>query len=149
MKKILAILTLTLLSGCDTFHGISQSTNPFSPVPDMQCVLSATKSIEGISEVGYTTEEGGRPLTWKGIEKPNIIHRFWYQYNGVKGNFFISESYNSEATFHHSYGGLNWKPPQEDIDLISPLFGKLEAQLRGKCNIQNMRIFNYCSGVKC
>lgn len=148
-RNLITAISLMLLSGCDTFYGISQHSNPFSPVPDMQCVLQETKSIEGVEAVSYSTEEGGRPLTWKGIEKPDVVHRFQYKYKGIESSFYIVEHYNKEASFGHSYGGLNWKPPQENIDLVYPLFNDLEVQLREKCNFKNMQVRNYCSGVKC
>ncbi|WP_418358039.1 hypothetical protein ACNH6B_01760 [Shewanella basaltis] len=149
MRKIQIIFLVLLLVGCDTFYGISQHSNPFSPFPDVQCVLNSANSIKGVSNLEYSTEEGSRVVTLSGIQKPEVVHRFRYIYNEIESDFYIVQSYNDKATFGHSYGGLNWKPPQEDIDNIYPLFEQLEAHLRKDCNFQNMQVHGYCSGVKC
>lgn len=148
-KLILTVLITLMLSGCDTFYGLNHTSNPFTPMPKMDCVLAVTKSIEGVSNTTYGTEEGSRPLTAHGIEKPDVVHRFMYTYEGLENNFYLSESYNGEVTFSHVYGGLHWVPPQEDIDKISPFFFKLESKLKEECNVINMQVSQYCSGVKC
>lgn len=84
-----------------------------------------------------------------GIKQPEIVHRFRYIYKEIEGDFYFVQSYNDKATFGHSYGGLNWKPAQENIDNIYPFFSTLEDKLRKDCNFKSMHVRNYCSGVKC
>jgi len=149
MRKLQILLVIFFLVGCDTFYGISQQSNPFSPFPNMQCVLDSAGAIDGVLNLEYSTEEGGRVVTLSGIQQPEIVHRFRYTYKEIEGDFYFVQSYNDKATFGHSYGGLNWKPPQENIDNIYPFFSTLEDKLRKDCNFKSMHVRNYCSGVKC
>ncbi|MCX2781357.1 hypothetical protein, partial [Microbulbifer thermotolerans] len=55
MRKLQILLVIFFLVGCDTFYGISQQSNPFSPFPNMQCVLDSAGAIDGVSYLEYST----------------------------------------------------------------------------------------------
>lgn len=123
----------------------------FESYPSNACVLSSVRAIDGVSNVEYSEEEGGKPLTLHGIEKPNIIHRYWYTYRGINNNFYFVESYDGSVEFHHGYGCLNCYPPQDVVDTIYPFILKLEMQLHDKCEIKDLEsgVQEYCNGVEC
>lgn len=136
MKQILLVIVFSsVLIGCDRYYAVGMYSYEVSPIPDMQCILNSSSSIEGVEEVSYSIEEGGRPLTITGIQKPNVIHRFLYVYHGVEGGFHFIERYNGDVEFHHSYGGLNWVPPEEDVNAIRPLISELVNKLEIDCSV--------------
>jgi hypothetical protein len=149
--KLLSIFILVIaILGCDTVSGISRVAY-FKPVPTSECVIEAAKSIEGLAEIEYRTESGGRPLTLHGIERADVIHRYRYVYKGIRNNFYFVESYNGNVEFRHGYGCLNCDPPQELIDTIYPFIINLERQLQLQCGINNVSsgAKEFCGGVKC
>lgn len=123
----------------------------FESVPANECVMASAKSIKGLTEIESVTESGDRPLTLNGIEKENIIHRYWYMYKGIKNDFYFVESYNGKVEFWHGYGCLNCYPPQETIDKIYPFIIQLENELQEQCGISSLAsgLQEFCSGVKC
>jgi hypothetical protein len=149
--KILAILvSVVVIAGCDTMRGVTRVAY-FEPAPDNECVIEAAKSINGLTDIKYTTESGGRPLTLHGIEKANVIHRYSYTYKDIENDFYFSESYNGKVEFRHGYGCLNCYPPQELIDKIYPFIIQMENQLQEQCGVSGLvsGIQEFCSGVKC
>ena len=151
--KILFGLTILVLAlvGCDYIHGVSRVSPEFQPYPRTECVLEAVKSIEGMSDVSYREESGSRPLTLRGVEKHDEIHRFWYQYKGLRNNFYFRVSYNGNTQLFHGYGCFNCTPPQEDVDRIYPAIIAVEQALETQCGISGLArsTKEFCSGVKC
>src|SRR6266480_5177102 len=82
---------------------------PFSPALADACVVSAVRSIDGMSNVTYKLESESWPLTSHGIEKPDEVHRFWYEYKGAHNNFYLLVSY--KASYHHVGGIHEDEPP--------------------------------------
>jgi hypothetical protein len=153
MKRlaILPVLILTL-SGCDVIYGVSRNTpNTLEMVPDISCVTSAVSSVSGVSEVSHRIESGGRPLTLHGIEKPDQIHRFFYKYNGLSGNFYFLINYQAHAEFHHTYIEMNRKPPQSEIDQMRPVMRQIEQAIENRCGMTDLNrvIKETCYGVLC
>ena len=150
MKLLAILISVIFVAGCGSIRGITRVAY-FEPVPANECVIASAKSIEGLTEIKYATESGGRPLTLHGIEKENIIHRYWYTYKDIKNDFYFVESYNGKVEFRHGYGCLNCYPPQEVIDTIYPFIIKMENQLQDQCGVSSLAsgVQEFCSGVKC
>jgi len=148
---LLALLLWFLVVGCDYIHGVSRVSTDFTPYPGSNCVVDAVKSIDGMSNVFYQKESGGRRLTLHGMEKPDEIHRFWYEYKGLRNNFYFLVDYKGHVQLHHSFGCLDCTPPQEQVDKIYPAILAVEEALESRCGITGLRsnIKEYCSGVHC
>ena len=151
IRKRFALLACLSLAGCDTFYGVSRYTDNFSPAPLDSCVIEAVESIDGISKVTFQVEDGGRPLTLHGIEKPDQIHRFWYEYKGIRNNFYFAVTYQGAVEYHHGYGCLNCRPPQAVIDKIYPVFASVEGAIEAHCGLVGFkaRVKEGCAGVRC
>lgn len=150
MKVLTILISVAVIAGCDTMRGVTRVAY-FEPVPDSECVIASAKSINGLTEIKYSTESGGRPLTLHGIEKANLIHRYWYTYKDINNNFYFVESYNGKVEFRHGYSCLNCYPPKEVIEKIYPFIIQMENQLQEQCGVSSLvsDVREFCSGVKC
>jgi hypothetical protein len=104
-----------------------------------------------MSNVQYKIESGEKPLTVHGIENPDQIHRFWYDYKGIHNNFYFLVRCDGVAEFHHGYFCMNCTPPQKDIDTIYPAILAVEDAIQEQCGPSNLKtkITETCSGVRC
>ena len=104
-----------------------------------------------MSHVESRLETGGRPLTLHGIEKPDQVHRFLYEYKAIHGSFYYILHYDGRAEFHHTYGSIRIKPPQAIIDTLYPAFGAVDDALESQCGLIDLKIaiHEICSGVRC
>lgn len=138
------------VAGCDTIGGISHVKRETS-LPGNSCIINAVQSVQGVSDVEYRTESGGRPLTLHGIEKPDEVHRYIYRYSGLMGNFYYRVNYKGDVEYHHTYFDINRVPPQSEIDNIRPIMFEIEKTIETKCNLNDFvsGIEEKCSGVKC
>jgi len=119
--------------------------------PDISCITNAVQSVPGVSNVEYRSESGGRPLTIHGIEKPDEIHRYIYQYSGLTGNFYFRVNYKGGVDYNHTYFDINRTPPQNEIDEIRPVMFKIEQAIETECGVKGFTsgVVERCSGVKC
>jgi hypothetical protein len=140
-----------LLGGCDVFYGVTHTSQHFVPLPTDSCVVNAVASIPGMNHVESRLETGGRPLTLHGIEKPDQIHRFLYEYKGVHGNFYYKLQYDGRAEFRHTFLSLGTKPPQATIDSLYPAFRAADDVLESQCGLIDLKaaIHEKCLGVRC
>jgi len=143
-------MALVLVAGCDYVHGVIHFTR-ITEIPPFKCVENSLRKVEGVSDVLYRTEEGGRPLTAHGIEKPDRIHRYMYKYAGLNGNFYFKVNYKDETEFYHTYIDINATPPQADIDAIRPAMFQIEKRVADECGVPNFSssVKESCSGVQC
>jgi len=150
LKCLFYLLVLLIVLGCDISRGVTRVAI-LEPIPPSECVLRTANDISGITEVTYSIEKGGRPLTLTGIKKADVIHRYWYVYKGVKNYFDFLESYNGRVEFRHGYGCMGCSPPQHEIDTVYPFIISLEKDLETKCDLQGLtsNVKEYCGGVKC
>lgn len=90
-------------------------------------------------------------MTLHGIEKPDQIHRFFYKYNGLGGNFFFLTNYQGRTEFHHTHIDVNRKPPQSEIDQIRPAMLRIEQAIEAQCGLTGLSrmIKESCNGVQC
>jgi hypothetical protein len=146
--RVLLLVILVLAVGCDHVHGVHRYTSPMPSAPSAQCVEHAISLVEGVKNVRYTLEQGSRPVTLRGVEVPDQVHRFWYEYKGIKSNLYLLVRYDGSATYHHFYGGINSTPPQSTIDGVYPGMRAIDEAVRARCGI-SVPIRESCSGVKC
>jgi hypothetical protein len=146
--RVLLLAISVLVAGCDHMYGIRRYTDPMPSAPSIQCIKDAISLVEGVKNVSYTIEQGSRPLTLRGVEVPDQVHRFWYEYNGTKSGLYLLVRYDGSATYDHSYVGLNYTPPQSTIDGIYPGMRAIDETVRARCGI-SAPIRESCPGVKC
>lgn len=147
MKLLLFLTAIFAVSACDPMHGFTRVAY-FESYPPDNCIITTTKTIDGVSEVGYMREVGGRPLTLHGIESPDVIHRYWYTYKNIENDFYFVESFNGRVEFRHGYGCLHCHPSQDVIDTIYPFILELESRLKEQCEIRELdsALQEFCSG---
>ncbi|WP_049764453.1 hypothetical protein [Shewanella sp. MR-4] len=149
-KILLTAFSMVILWGCDTTYGVSR----YSPVGavrlPIECMVEATKSVVGVSDVEHRTEEGGRELTFGGIQQPEIIDRFLYTYDGLNGNYYFRTNYKGIVEFRHTYIDINRRPPQSEIDKIRPVMIEIEISVSQQCQIDiSAKTIEDCMGVTC
>jgi hypothetical protein len=140
-----------LCTGCDTLYGVSHFAPRISIMPSDACVIEALQSIPAMLHVSSRVETGSSPLTWHGIESPDQIHRFFYEYNGIRGSLFISVSYKKRVDYHHDYLYIHQRPPQAVIDRLYPAFSAVDEALDSECGIPDLgsKVQESCNGVRC
>jgi hypothetical protein len=150
-KLPVGLAACLLLGGCDVFYGVTHDSQHFAPLPTDSCVVNAVESIPGMSHVESRLETGDRPLTFHGIEKPDQIHRFLYEYKGIHGGFFYKLQYDGRAEFSHTYIWIGTKPPQATIDRLYPAFRAVDDVLESQCGLIDLKatIHERCFGVRC
>jgi hypothetical protein len=151
MRYVAALLVAMSCSSCDIFYGVFHSAQDVSPVPSDLCVVNAITTIPGITNVSSRVDAGSRPLTLHGVEKPDEVHRFFYEYHGIHSSFFISVSYQGRANYFHDFIEINRKPPQDVIDQLHPVFNEVDRALQSQCGMTNLalKVHETCRGVRC
>jgi len=141
MKHLLAAIALVpLLTGCDPGFGIVRSADDVSVIPPDSCVVGALGAIPGIGNVSVRTEDGSRPLTLHGIEKPDKLHYYYYQYQGIPGWLYFSVSYSGRVSYRQGKIWLGNRTPQrqEVINRLYPAFNLVERALETKCGMADL-----------
>jgi len=151
MRHVVVLLAAMPCASCDIFYGVFHSARDVSPIPSDSCVVNAIGAIPGITNVSSGVEAGGRPLTLHGVEKPDEIHRFFYEYHGIRSSFFISVSYQGHADYFHDFIDINRKPSQDVIDRLHPVFSEVDRVLQTQCGMTNLalKVHETCRGVRC
>lgn len=135
---LVAMVTLSLL-GCDSLSGVVRSADVPS-LPDVECVVHALESVPEVSHVTYEFEEGARPLTWHGIERPDSLHYFRYEVDGVRGSLYFVEDYQGRVEFHQGCVYINRQMPRQDFDTIYPIMKVVERQLEQHCGLTDLAL---------
>lgn len=147
---LLIAFSVFILGGCDTIYGVSRYSQVGAVRLPIECIVEVTKSVAGVSDVEYRTEEGGRELTFGGIQQPEIIDRFLYTYDGLNGNYYFRTNYKGIAEFRHTYIDINRRPPQSEIDKIRPVMIEIENSVSQHCQIDiSTKTIENCLGVTC
>ncbi len=150
--KLLAIVVLTSnVAACDFMNGVTRHANIGDISLPIECVADVTKSVPGVENVQVRLEEGSRQLTWSGIQEPEQIQRVFYDYEGLRGNFYFISDYQGKTEFHHTYILINATPPQEEVDTIRMAMTAIEFAITEACSIQLSppQLIEDCYGVVC
>jgi len=120
--------------------------------PSISCIENILSRTTKVSDVKLSKEEGGRPLTFSGIEKANQIYRFSYLVGNLHGDFYFTENYKGEVEYTQTYMYMDATPPQAEIDAILPVIIDIEQSLDNQCGFVNLtkKINRSCSSsIKC
>jgi hypothetical protein len=152
MKAIAQILIVTAtLCGCEVFQGVIRESAEYDHTPQTTCVMNAISTVPGITNVAYHAKSGGRPITMHGIEKADLIQLYDYKYEGLKGSLWIVLRYDGHATLQDSFGCLNCRLSQSEVNRIYPAILQIEHALEAQCGMVGLRkkMHEYCRGVTC
>jgi hypothetical protein len=159
MKLTLAIILASLLcASCDPGYGVVRYAHNVSVIPSDSCVVRALETIPGMTAISTRIEHGSRPLTLHGIEKPDTVHRFFYDYRGIRGSLFIAVSYNGHATYDNGYLRLLGNQPLRDhgqrqsvIDQLRPALKEVDQALEAMCGMTDLstKVHESCYYVRC
>ena len=145
---VAAMATLSLVA-CDTYSGVTRSAE-VSHLPSAECVVHALESIPGVTNVRHELDQGEEAVTWSGIQSPDAIHSYFYDFEGLHGHLYFTQDYEGRVEFYQAYGRLNATPPQEEIDTIYPVMRALEKQLEQDCGLigLTLSVVEGCQGVR-
>lgn len=151
MRRLLPLLLLVLLVGCDPGYGIYRHARvSFMPAPAR--VGAVVRETPGVDNVQYRYSEGGRPLTLTGIKSSDQVHTFSYRGgSNVHGSLQFVVDYKGTVEYSQSLMSLGRRPPQEWIDATRPVMLQIEARLEQNCGLTNLpaSVEETCHGVKC
>lgn len=147
MNRNFILILLFLLSGCDTFYGVSRSAY-VNYALDNNCIGRALEQVPELSNIEYQYKEGGKPLTLSGIQKPDQVHYYHYKTGDLNGYVYLIINYENESNIYQSYGTLHAIIPQKNIDIIRPIMSKIDTAVSESCNL-DIEFKESCSGVIC
>jgi len=153
IKILISILIVSILTGCvpKTF-GVGRLAYLENIKPNFNCIKLSLEDIDGVSNVHYQIEEGGRPITWHGLEAPNKVHRFEYSFKGIyNANLFFITDYENNTDYHHSMSAVDYEKGQELTTSFYPFMKNLELLIEKRCGLPNFRedIIPFCDYDLC
>lgn len=139
--KYVALSALALLSGCDSFHGVSRTIKTDTPSAH-QCVQQALERIQGVVNIHYMRGQQGQA---QGVEQ----HFYDYEYDDLHGRAVVYNS-PSGTTFSQVYMRNRRVPPQYEIDQMRALMQKIEGQVQQSCKLARVTpVEEQCRSVNC
>lgn len=138
---------------CDAVYGVSHAAAIDSmPLPD--CVSKAISSAPGVTSVEYHETVGDRPITWSGVQRPDVVHTFSYKGatdSHVVGVLVITQEYDGRGQFSQYLTKINIVPSQEDIDATRPVMRYIERALDSQCGMSALssQVSESSLGVQC
>ena len=150
--RIVAVMALlVLVTGCDFIYGVSRRADLGKVELPIDCVIRATESVPGVTDVHKREENGGRELTLSGLQEPERLIYVMYKYKNLNGNYYFRTNYQGHVDFNHTYLEMNRRPPQEEIEAITPVMIEIEKAITAKCSgLQGIGdATQTCSGVRC
>lgn len=148
MIRVLAIIAILILAGCDAHYGVTR-TAQIDRFIDHQCVYWSLQSIEQISVVKYDFM-GGNPEMTPEMQDAYARHRYHYTVDNV--NSFVSVLTNSSGTEINLFSRKNRRPPsQEHINLIRPVMDVVQTAISEHCKIEKLStlVKETCTKVTC
>lgn len=134
-RATLLIVAIALgLLACDSLSGVTRSAE-VPHLPSAECVIRALESIPGVTDVRHRVEEGGRPLTWHGMERPASLHYYSYAIDGVPGSLYFVQDHWGRVEFHQGHVYVNRRMPQAEFDTIYPVMQAVEERLEQHCGL--------------
>lgn len=149
-KLAVTLSFIATASGCETMYGVSRTASDVS-YPPIDCIERTLLAQSELSNVSYRKEIGGQPLSLRGIEERDQIHRFSYEYLGLHSNFYFLISFDKRVMFRHTHLYMNKKPSQIEINAIRPMMLKIEKSIIENCKFDELSsaIRESCLGVTC
>jgi hypothetical protein len=141
-----------MLVGCPReTNSISRVSRPFNPLPDFNCIARAVASVDGVSSVELSTEQGGRQLTFSGLQRPEIIYRYNYLHAGASnnGNLYFVVDYRDQSTLRQIH--TCDRCPKGFFALKRSVMLNLEKAMQQTCSLPDLtEITNeFCNGLGC
>lgn len=148
MIRVLAIISILTIAGCDTHYGVTR-TAKIDRFIDHQCIYRSLQSVEQISIIKYDFM-GGNPEMTPEMQDAYARHR--YHYTVDKENSFVSVLTNNNGTEITLFSRKNQRPPpQEHVNIIRPVMDKVQTAISEHCKIEKLPslVKETCTKVKC
>jgi hypothetical protein len=147
---IVVLLSVLCLVGCDVIRGVSRRAS-LPSLPPSSCVIRSLESVQGVTNVSYKPQTGGTPITWTGTKPSDMVHYYFYDFQGLSGNLYFLKDYKGRVEFSQGYITVNKPVPQAEIDILRPVMRQLEQRLEAECGLYGLvaNIKETCSGVTC
>ena len=145
------LLPLALLTGCDPIYGVRRRAR-VSFMPEPARIGAVVRATPGVEKVAHSVTEGGRPVTFTGIHRPEQVHTFIYDGGtNVHGVLQFSVDYRERVEYSQTLLRMFTPPPQEWVDATRSVMVQIEAQLEATCGLTNLRktVVEHCTGVTC
>lgn len=102
-------------------------------MPDLECVEEVLRSIPEVRDVKYWTREGGRPLTWSGIQRADRAHYFRYELDNVSPTLLVVVDYKGRVELSQHLLSMGSPLPPGSIEEARPVMQKIEQALAEHC----------------
>lgn len=126
MRSIFGILTLLLISGCDTLYGVNRrtTTDEFPPPEQIKELLYSLPEIDNVS---FYQEEVGDPENRNTRNSYHYSSGRWSGYNAV-----LYLRVDGEGSITHSHSIIGSYPPSTlDAEIIRTMF-KVKNMIESK-----------------
>ncbi len=131
------VAALFLLTGCDTFYGITRRAT-IDKCPTQEQVESLLYSIPEITTVKYVLGKGSSPLTLKGVQRPSVVYNYHYgDGKNVHANLQFLVDYKGTVFYSQTLLRMHNPPPQEWVDATLPVMKKVEQCLEIELGMTN------------
>lgn len=122
-------LLVPLLCACDPISGIRRGASVHS-LPDLEALKARVESYpERIAVKGWR-EEGGRSLTWTGLQAPDEVHYLAYDDgDAIHGTLMFIRDYRGRIEYSQSLLAVGRPPPQASVDATWPIMKRIERDL--------------------
>ena len=108
-------------------------------MPAPAVISAAIRETPGVDDVRYSFAEGGRPLTWTGIQSPDQVYTFIYRGGtNVYGCLQFDVDYKGTVEYSQSLMRLGTRPPQDWLDATHPVMLQIERRLEQDCGLTNL-----------
>jgi len=149
MCRVLPLLLITLLVGCDTgYYGIHRYAR-VSFMPELDKVGVVVRETPGVDDVQYRATAARHPIPLPGIMSQ--VHTFSYRgASNVHGSLSFILRYKGTVEYSQSLLTRR-RPPQEWINATRPVMLQIETRLEQSCGLTNLQasVDESCVGVKC
>ena len=141
-----------MLAGCDFIYGVRRYEN-LAALPDLACVQNVVQTAPGVQNVRYTPSDGGRPLTWSGVQQPTKVYTFIYSGDQPKiwGDLQLTQDYKGEVVFDQTHLTMNHLPDPAVVANTRLVMRHIESALARECGLAQLpgSIKEECTKVEC
>lgn len=146
------VLAALALTGCDFIYGVRRFEE-LPTLPDLACVESVVRAAPCVEDVKYEREDGGRPLTLTGIQRPTEVYSFIYRgpKSNVLGVLQLVRDYDDKVRFDQTYLTMNFFPDPAIVAATRPVMRQIELALARECGLEELpaAIQEECSHAEC
>lgn len=137
VSAMFSIVGLAALTGCDTIYGLSTHAQLAQP-PVTACVDTALRSVEGVSDVRYSTSETRSRTIFGGVIL--TVSDVW-TYGTPSGDWAVLQiitetgARGESAAYINGIGVMNARVPEAELDAYRPVMDRVNAAMSRSCGL--------------